>query len=564
MMTNDADLLGEFARDPATRSGQDAFTELVNRHLNLVYSAAMRQVRSPQLAEEVSQSVFTQLARHAATLKPGTVLAAWLHRVTCHAAIDAVRRESRRLAHEQIASEMSLLMNDDAEDWLQIEPHLDEAVQSLDETDRAAILLRFFENKSLREVGETLGTSEDAAQKRVVRALERLREYFITNKIAVPTGGLAGVISANVILFAPVGLLSKIAAGALAVPIAASTSLTTAKIIAMTTLQKITVGALLVGAAATIAYQYRETSSLRQENETYAQRQARENALTAQIQQLEQQRDQASNALASVKEENAALRNHPTEVLKLRGEVGALREEKAQLSATSPLSKLISTPEARALVREQQKGGMAMIYKQLAQQLKLTPDQTDKFNDLLADHIMQDIDYVTAAIRDKTSSDQLSQTFATDNASLGQNIKDLLGADALAQYQNYTKNLLANLTAQQFQDSLTGSTDEKEAKAAQLRQAIQQETQSTLANAGLPADFQAVPILNFVNIASQQQAEQDVQLVQGIYQRVTAGASSYLSPDEIAKFQAFTSKAIANNTAALNINRAQMSPIASQ
>jgi RNA polymerase sigma factor (sigma-70 family) len=564
MMANDADLLGQFTRDSASPAGQDAFAELVNRHLPLVYSAALRQVRSPQLAEEVSQSVFTQLAHHSTALKPKTVLAAWLHRVTYHAAIDVVRREARRQARERIACEMSTLMNDEAADWTQIGPHLDEAVQSLDETDRAAIVLRYFENKSLREVGETLGASEDAAQKRVSRALDRLRDYFVKNNIAVPAGGLAVVISANAIHAAPVGLSSTIATASLAVPISASATITTAKIIAMTTIQKIAISAVIVGAAVAIAYQQREVSKLRQQNETYAQQQARQDALSAQVQQLQQERDQTSNALASAKEENATLRKHPTEVLKLRGEVGALRDEKAQLGATTPLSKLMSTPEARALVREQQKVGMSMLYKQLAQQLKLTPDQTDKFNDLLADHVMQDIDYVTAAIRDKTPPDQLNQLFASDNASLNQNIQNLLGADVITQYQDFTKNLLANLTAQQFEDSLTGTSDEKKAKAAQLRQAIQQETQSALASAGLPADFQALPILNFVNIASQQQADQDVQLVQGIYQRVAANAGSYLSPDEMTKFQAFITKAIANSTTALNINRAQMSPISSQ
>ena len=564
MMANDAELLSQFARESASAAGQDAFAELVGRHLPLVYSAALRQVRSPQLAEEVSQSVFTQLAHHATTFKPKTVFAAWLHRVTYHAAVDVVRREARRQARERIACEMSTLMNDEAADWTQIEPHLDQAVQSLDETDRAAILLRYFENKSLREVGETLGSSEDAAQKRVSRALDRLRDYFIKNKIAVPAAGLAVVISANAVQAVPVGLSSTIAAASLTVPISASATLTTAKIIAMTTIQKIAVGAVVVGAAVAIVYQQREVSNLRQQNETFAQQQARQDALAAQVQQLQQERDQASNALASARQENATLKSHPTEVLKLRGQVGELRDEKAQLSATTPLSKLMSTPEARALVREQQKVGMAAIYKDLTKQIKLTSDQTEKFNDLLADHIMQDIDYVTAAIRDKTTSDQLSQIFASDNASLDQNIQNLLGADALAQYQDFTKNLLANITAQQFGDSLTGSTDDKQAKAAQLRQAIEQETQSAVASAGLPADFQALPILNFVNIASQQQADQDVQLVQGIYQRVIAGASSYLSADELTKLQAFTSKAIANYRGLLNINRAQMSPISSQ
>jgi RNA polymerase sigma factor (sigma-70 family) len=564
MMANDAELLGQFTRDSATAAGQDAFAELVNRHLPLVYSAALRQVRSAQLAEEVSQSVFTQLAHHATALKPKTVLPAWLHRVTYHAAVDVVRREARRQARERIACEMSTLMNDEAADWTQIEPHLDHAVQSLDETDRAAILLRYFENKSLREVGETLGSSEDAAQKRVSRALDRLRDYFVKNKIAVPVGGLAVVISANAIHAAPVGLSSTIAAASLAAPISASTALTTAKIIAMTTIQKIAIGTVLVGAAVAIAYQQREVSHLRQQNETYEQQQTRQSELAAQVQQLQQERDQASNALASAREENATLKNRPTEVLKLRGEVGKLRDEKAQLGATTAISRITATPEARALVREQQKIGMAGIYKQLTQTLKLTSDQSDKFNDLLADHIMQGIDNVTTAIRDKTPPDQLSQVFASDAATLNQSIQDLLGADAASQYRDYTKNLLGTLTSEQFADSLTGSDDEKKAKAAQLRQAIQQEAQSTLANAGLPPDFQTVPILNFVNIASEPQATQNLQLLQGIYQRVAAGAGSYLSPDEMTKFQAFITKAIANSTTALSMNRTMMSPISSQ
>ncbi len=240
MMTNDTDLLGQFTREPATRAGQDAFTALVDRHLSLVYSAALRQVRSPQLAEEISQSVFTQLAHHAASLKSGTVLAAWLHRVTHHAAIDVIRREGRRQAREQIACEMSRLMDDNPADWTLIEPLLDEAVQSLDETDRAAIIVRFFENKSLREVGETLGTSEDAAQKRISRALERLREHFVRHKIAAAAAGLAAVISTHAVEAAPAGLSSTIASGSLAaaVSVPVSASLTTAKIIAMTTLQK--------------------------------------------------------------------------------------------------------------------------------------------------------------------------------------------------------------------------------------------------------------------------------------------------------------------------------------
>src|SRR6185437_12781573 len=262
---------------------QDAFTALVERHLNLVYSAAMRQVRSPHLAEEISQSVFTQLARHAAALKPGTILPAWLHQVTHHAAIDVIRSEGRRQAREQIACEMSRLMDENTIDWTQIEPLLDEAVQGLDEEDRAAIIMRFFENKSLREVGEALGTSDDAAQKRVSRALERLREHFERHKIAAAAAGLAAVMSAHAVQAAPLGLSSTVATGSLGAAgfsVTTSSLLTTTKVIAMTTMQKVAVGVVLVGAAVTIAYQQTRVSQLQKQNETFVKQQTDDKALT--------------------------------------------------------------------------------------------------------------------------------------------------------------------------------------------------------------------------------------------------------------------------------------------
>src|SRR6185436_3185300 len=106
-----------------------------------------RQVRSPQLAEEVAQSVFIDLARNAARLKPNTILAAWLYEVTRRTGIDVVRGEVRRQLREQIANEMNA-MNATTADWTHIEPLLDEAMHALDDTDRSAVLLRYFENKS--------------------------------------------------------------------------------------------------------------------------------------------------------------------------------------------------------------------------------------------------------------------------------------------------------------------------------------------------------------------------------------------------------------------------------
>jgi uncharacterized protein (TIGR03435 family) len=209
-MTSDLDLLRQFVRE----NSQDAFNEIVRRHLNLVHSAALRQVRSPQLAEEIAQSVFADLARNAGKLKPDTILTAWLYSVTRRTAIDVVRKESRRQLREQIAVEMND-MNATANDWTQIEPLLDDAMAALDETDRSAILLRYFENKSLREVGESLKISDDAAQKRVSRAVERLREFFSKQKITIGVSGLAVLISANGVQSAPAALAKTVIAVAL-------------------------------------------------------------------------------------------------------------------------------------------------------------------------------------------------------------------------------------------------------------------------------------------------------------------------------------------------------------
>src|SRR5271170_4800972 len=213
-MMSDLDLLDQYARE----NRQEAFAALLDRHLKLVYSAALRQVRSPQLAEEVAQSVFADLARDAGKIsgtgfQPANSVTPWLYTVTRRTAIDVIRKESRRQLREQIAVEMND-MNATANDWTQIEPLLDDAMATLDETDRSAILLRYFENKNLREVGESLKISDDAAQKRVSRAVERLREFFSKRKITVGASGLAVLISANAVQSAPAGLAATISAAA--------------------------------------------------------------------------------------------------------------------------------------------------------------------------------------------------------------------------------------------------------------------------------------------------------------------------------------------------------------
>src|SRR5437773_847754 len=206
----------ELLRQYADGASEDAFAELLRRYVDLVYSAAFRMVRDRHLAEDVTQGAFMALARSARKVADHPVLSGWLHRTTQNLAVKIIRSEARRRAREQEAAAMneSVSAQSDA-NWEQIAPHLDDALGELSELDRDAILLRYFQRKSAREMAETLGTSEEAAQKRVSRAVERMRELFAKRGVAVGAGGLMVVLSAHAVQAAPVGLSASINASAL-------------------------------------------------------------------------------------------------------------------------------------------------------------------------------------------------------------------------------------------------------------------------------------------------------------------------------------------------------------
>jgi RNA polymerase sigma factor (sigma-70 family) len=351
-MMSDLDLLEQYAQE----NRQEAFATLLDRHLKLVYSAALRQVRSPELAEEVAQSVFADLARNAGKLEPQTILTAWLYQVTRCTAIDVVRRESRRQLREQIAFDMTH-MNSNSSEWTDIEPLLDEAMESLDPPDRTAILLRYFEDKSLREVGRTLGTSEDAAQKRVSRALDELREFFSKHGRAVGVGGLAAVISANAVQSAPGGLkgaiLTSAAFSGAGAPIVGITGIT--KTLAMTTLQKALIGATFAAALGTVLYEAQRASALQDQMQTLQRQLA---PADGQNDAWRKQLEEVNRQLSALQSQNEKLRRDAADLPRLRGEVARLREN-------TPSSK--SDPTALAA-----KSWLARV-SQLKERLQQTP-----------------------------------------------------------------------------------------------------------------------------------------------------------------------------------------------
>src|SRR5207245_5159356 len=237
----------QLLRDYTGRRSEAAFAELVRRYIDFVYSAALRMVRDAQHAEDVTQSVFVALAQNARQLTGHAVLSGWLHRTTQNLAANAVRADVRRRAREQEAAAMNELLSAEPETvWEQIAPQLDEALGELGEGDRDALLLRYFERKSAREIAQTLGTSEDAAQKRVSRAVERLREFFAKRGITVGASGLVVVITANGVQAAPVGLAATISSAALVGVATAGGALTILKLMTATKLKLSVASAVII------------------------------------------------------------------------------------------------------------------------------------------------------------------------------------------------------------------------------------------------------------------------------------------------------------------------------
>jgi hypothetical protein len=359
---------------------------------------------------------------------------------------------------------------------------------------------------------------------------------------------------------APVGLASTFSTAAIAgaATLSTATTATIVNTIAMTTLQKVVISTVLAAAVGVGLYQTKKVSDLRKEVRVL---QEHQEPLHREIAALKTERGRSSNLVASLTEQNESLRKRPTEVLQLRGEVGRLQTEKAAISRTAALSKVTATPEARKLIRDQQKGAMAEVYSKFARDSSLGDEKKEALNDLLADNIMDNIDLITTVLRDNPDAAETERLFAQHEADLKRKVESLLGAEAYPKYQEYTRDLLANLTAQQFSGKLTGEIEDKKSKSAQLLNLMREEIQSVRANAGLPADFQVVPMLNFRNIASETVGEQSLKVLDQIFAGAAARSSAFLSPEELKKFEEFHKAAIEQNRAALAMNRMMMAPL---
>lgn len=439
-MRTDVELISDYART----GSEGAFAEVVQQHIDLVYSAALRETSGDAaLAQDITQAVFTELARKAGRLSRHPALAGWLYTSVRHVAANLRRAEARRQRRELEAQTMNQLLAPDPADpaWQQIRPVIDDAMHELSAADRTAVVLRFFQDRSLREVGQALGLNENAARMRVDRALERLRDLLAKRGITSTASSLAATIAAGAVLSAPAGLAATVASGALAGTAAATTTFTLVEFLTMTKLKISAVSALIVAAVAVPVWQETRLKQVSAENVRLKQEVA---ALPALKQEVDRLHKVTANP-AEVERLRSSERQLQLEVARLRARVGgAIRSEAetAQLktdllrqkqnldSGTNALAGAMSMVKGMA---EQQVAGQLSRMKA---KLNLSPEQEQAIREILTRQAELGTEAAKKMLSGKLTKEEMADmTKAVGNPET--QIKALLTPEQLTLYQQY-------------------------------------------------------------------------------------------------------------------------------
>ncbi len=472
---DDTSLLREYVE----KGSEPAFTQLVGQHLDLVYSAALRRVSDDHhRAKEVTQMVFSDLARKASQLKTHPLLAGWLHRSTRWAAADLRRTEQRRIANEQNAA-LEAMATDAAEpsvDWDQISPLLDDALDALNERDRDAVLLRFFGDQPFAEIGRKLGLSENAARMRVERALGKLHSSLTKRGVTSTAAVFAALLAQNSVSAAPAGAVAAVSTAALNSLSAASVITAAAGNILMTKLQIALAGAVAAALAIGLALQLGTNHRLQaQLAELHAQTITTKTIQKAAAAQLTTQQD------------------------------AARRLDDALALQAPPL-----TPEQQERVRLDtliRKGELDYGYAMLFRQLKLPPEQIDRLKVLIVERNQAIYDAIKLAKNQNlelTSPSEERAVGASATSEIDQRIAALLGGSRYAQFREYEElqpyrgwaddltNFNLELEANDLTQRLTPQFDEHSTQLAKLLSKIAPNFLDEIYRAnGWPVDFPA-------------------------------------------------------------------------
>ncbi|MBI2947480.1 MAG: sigma-70 family RNA polymerase sigma factor [Verrucomicrobia bacterium] len=415
-MTDDGQLLEQYAQ----KHFEPAFGELVARHIDLVYSAALRVVNGDKsLAEDVTQTVFMDLARKARSLPREIMLAGWLYRHTCYVASKTVRTERRRKTREQTALEMRALDDLANPAWERIAPHLDQSLNQLTAADRDAIVLRFLKRQDLRAMGATLGISEDAAQKRVGRALARLRDVLSRRGVELTAVALASALAAETVTAAPAGLAVSVTAASLAATAGTGTTLTLFEFMAASKLKAGLAGAMVLASLVTpLVVQRQAQAKLRHQDEALRQQ-------ADQLAKLHAEKQQISKRIAQGESTEMLPSDQFSELLRLRGEVGLLRKQVQELAQSQP-----PTPVSRSEMLASMARQYSARVSQLQQLLATSP--TENIPEL---QFLTDSDWLWLATRHALDNEESRQRALSTIRLMGeQNFVSELLKPALQQY----------------------------------------------------------------------------------------------------------------------------------
>ena len=513
--TDDMGLLREYARGQS----EQAFATLVARHIDLVYSTALRHVGNHHQAEEITQAVFVILARKARSLGPGTVMAGWLFRTARLTAANYKRTEIRRVRREQEAYMQSDPTENSGDPWQEVAPLLNDAIAGLGEGDRNAIVLRFLQGKDYKQVAAALGGTEPAAQMRVGRALEKLRKLFALRGVVVSAGALGSLITAKAIQAAPAGLAASVCAAAVQ-----GTSLTastlalvkgTLKFMAWTK-TKLAIGATVV---AVLAYQQHQTSV-----------QARQLAAAREDLRLRTEAVAAQqDRLAELQQQNGSISATRSE---MEQELARLRARRRATNPGSPaatsggtlLSATLQDPVERESLRQGLLNGLRNRWAPLVKELNLDGQASDKLMQIGGDCYMKDLEAVAAFTDGKITAATAVQAGDEAKAKAMDELRSWLGESGFAKYEACEQSYPARSLVEQFdkQQGFYAIHELQRQRLLDLLAAQPLDVASSLAGDLTVRDLVVPDALNRL-------LEQDVAANQQILQ----GAAAFLEPEQV-------------------------------